>query len=427
MKRLLPLFLSLCLLCAGCGAPAAPVASASSSAPAESAGSAEAPVSSKSPAASSEAPDASSPAEENNGPTESYTLDKSFTAGGRELTVRLHGTIDRSDGFDRCGVYKMEVLDGETVLQALLVRDAIDAACAAAGMENYGDEDRTDYHTIDSGLALEDLNFDGCPDLRLIQAVGTVNASYLCWLWEPDTSRFSYAFELVGYELTADPETRQIITQARDGWGIYYTDYYQYDSSAGKLLHTGQTVDNYRLEDRSEPDDALVSVWEYLPNVSVELKYATAGNFTGRVIYDSENARLRFGTLQKLQKAQDRLGMEGYRLLIWDAYRPVEAQWKLWELCPDPNFVSDPNQGFSRHSRGNTVDVTLVTLDGEAVEMPSGFDEFSPLADRDYSDVSDDARANAERLEQAMTAAGFRGYDKEWWHYSDTVDYPVVQ
>ena len=424
MKRLPPLLLTLALLCAGCGAPAA---GSASSPPAESSGSAQVPDVSAEDAASGQASDDGSPPAADSGPAESYTLDKAFTAGGRELTLRLHGTIDRTDGYERCGVYKMEVLEGETVLQTLLVKDAIDAACAADGVENYGEEDRTNYFTIDSGLALEDLNFDGCPDLRLIQAMGTVNASYLCWLWEPDTSQFSYAFELVGYSLTTDGSTRQIITEARDGWGVYYTDYYQYDNDAGRLLHIGQAVENYRLEDGAEPDDALVSVWEYLPNVSVELKYATADNFTGQVIYDSENARLRFGTLQKLQKAQDQLGAVGYRLVIWDAYRPVEAQWKLWELCPDPNFVSDPNRGFSRHSRGNTVDVTLVTLDGEEVEMPSGFDEFSALADRDYSDVSDTARANAERLEQAMTAAGFRGYDQEWWHYSDTTDYPVIQ
>ena len=422
MKRLLPLFLSLTLLCAGCGAPS-PAPGSSASAPAESSGSA--PDASVEAAASSEAPD-TAPAEEGN-PADSYTMDKSFTTGGRELTVRLHGTIDRSDGYERCGVYRMEILEGDAVLQTLSVKDAIDAACAADGVENYGGEDRTNYFTIDSGLALEDLNFDGCPDLRLIWRLGTVNASYLCWLWEPDASRFFYAFELVGFDLTVDEATQQIITQARDGWGVYYTDCYRYDNDAGKLLHTSQSVENFRLEDGAEPDDALVSVWEYLPNVSVELKYATADNFTGQVIYDSENARLRFGTLQKLQKAQDQLGAEGYRLLIWDAYRPVEAQWKLWELCPDPNFVSDPNQGFSRHSRGNSADVTLVTLDGDAVEMPSGFDEFSLLADRDYSDVSAAARANAERLEQAMTAAGFRGYGKEWWHYSDTTDYPVVQ
>ncbi|MDY3282824.1 M15 family metallopeptidase [Dysosmobacter sp.] len=430
MKRLLPLLLSLTLLCAGCGAPA-PSGGSPSAPPAESSGpapesSGEAAVPGQTPE-TDHLPETDPLPEADSDPAESYTLDKAFTTGGRELTARLHGTIDRTDGCERCGVYKIEVLEGETVLQTLLVKDAIDAACAAAGTENYGDEDRTNYFTIDSGLALEDLNFDGCPDLRLIQALGTVNASWLCWLWEPENSRFSYAFELVGFELTADPETRQIITQARDGWGLYYTDCYQYNSGAGKLLHVGQMVENFCLEEAAEPEDALVSVWEYLPNVSVELKYATADNFTGQVIYDSADARLRLGTLRKLQKAQDRLGAEGYRLLIWDAYRPPEAQWKLWELCPDPNFVSDPNRGFSRHSRGSTVDVTLVTLDGEAVEMPSGFDEFSPLADRDYSDVSDTARANAERLEQAMTAAGFRGYDKEWWHYSDTTDYPVIQ
>lgn len=415
MKRMLPLIISLALLCSGCSVPTSGGTSVDST---ESAGIPE----SSSP--SFETPDTSFVADETNGLLESYTLDKSFTAADQELTVRLHGTIDRSDGYERCGVYRMEILEGDTVLQTLSVKDAIEAA---DGAEKYGDEACTSYSTIDSGLTLEDLNFDGYPDLRLIRTVGTVNYVYLCWLWEPDRSQFTYAFELVGFDLTADPETQRIMTEARAGWGVYYTDYYQYDNGAGKLLHTGQAVENFLLQEGAEPDDALVSVWEYLPNVSTDLKYATADNFTGQVIYDSENAQLRFGTLRKLKKAQDQLGQEGYRLLIWDAYRPVEAQWKLWELCPDPNFVSNPNKGFSRHSRGNTVDLTLVTLDGEAVEMPSGFDEFSPLADRDYSDVSNTARVNAERLEQAMTAAGFRGYSKEWWHFSDTIDYPVIQ
>lgn len=416
MKPLLPLLLSLTLLCAGCGAVSSAAASSGMSGAAAS----------EAPPASSVVPEASS-APGDSGLVDSYTLNTPFTAGDRALTVRLHGSIDHCIGYERCGVYKMEILEGETVLQTLLIKDAIDAAYAAMGMDNFGNEDRTDYFTVESGLSLEDLDFDGYPDLRLIWQLGTVNADYLCYLWDPDAARFRYAFELVGYDLTVDAENRLLITEARDGCGFYYTDSYRYDNAAGALLHIGQSVENFRLEDGVEPDDALVFIWDYLPNVSTDLKYATADNFTGQVIYDSENARLRFGTLKKLQKAQDQLGQEGYRLLIWDAYRPVEAQYRLWELCPDPAYVADPSKGFSGHSRGNTVDVTLVTLDGGDVEMPSGFDEFSPLADRDYSDVSDAARENAERLEKAMTDAGFQGYSKEWWHYSDTTDYPVIQ
>ena len=112
---------------------------------------------------------------------------------------------------------------------------------------------------------------------------------------------------------------------------------------------------------------------------------------------------------------------------MWDAYRPIEAQLKLWEICPDPAYVSDPNKGYSGHCRGNTIDVTLVTADGKELEMPSGYDEFSALADRDYSDVSSAAAKNAELLESVMKKHGFKGYQAEWWHYTDTVSYRVVK
>ena len=174
------------------------------------------------------------------------------------------------------------------------------------------------------------------------------------------------------------------------------------------------------------PDDTLVNVQDYLPGVFVDLRYATTNNFTGQVIYDFTTARLRYGTVKKLAVAADALAEQGYALLIWDACRPVSAQFRLWEVCPNSIYVANPYNGYSKHSLGNTVDITLVTLDGGAVEMPSGFDEFSALADRDYSDVSEAAAAHANLLEQAMTEAGFIPYAGEWWHYSDSVQYEVV-
>jgi len=88
-------------------------------------------------------------------------------------------------------------------------------------------------------------------------------------------------------------------------------------------------------------------------------------------------------------------------------------------------YVANPQNGFSSHSRGNTVDVTLVTLEGEAVEMPTEFDDFSLLADRDYSDVPEEAAQNAILLETIMTECGFKPYSGEWWHFSDVDTYPV--
>ncbi len=172
-----------------------------------------------------------------------------------------------------------------------------------------------------------------------------------------------------------------------------------------------------------ESDDTFVRVQDYITDIAVDLRYATENNFTGTVIYEYEDAWLRYGTVKKLAVAQTILKEHGYRLCIWDAFRTHSAQKKLWDVCPDGNYVSNPSNGYSGHTRGDTIDVTLVTLDGEAVEMPSEFDNFTASADRDYSDVSYEAADAARLLEQAMEECGFEGYSKEWWHYSDTNRY----
>ena len=175
-----------------------------------------------------------------------------------------------------------------------------------------------------------------------------------------------------------------------------------------------------------EPADAdFVRVLDYLPNAAQSLPYATEDNFTGQVIYDFTDVYLRYGTVKKLQKVNDDLALLGLTVKIWDGFRPVSAQYRLWEAVPNPTYVANPNVGFSSHSRGNTVDLTLIDLQGNELEMPTGFDDFSAKADRDYSDCSEAERANAEILEALMEKHGFRGYAGEWWHFSDTQDYPI--
>lgn len=179
-------------------------------------------------------------------------------------------------------------------------------------------------------------------------------------------------------------------------------------------------------EDEEPIDEDFVLVTEYIPDIYVDLKYATTDNFTGQIIYDFEDVYLRYGTLKKLKLVQETLEDYGYSLKIWDAYRPVRAQFKLWEVCPNPTYVANPNTGYSSHSKGNTIDVTLVKLGGYNVEMPTGFDDFSAKADRDYSDVSASAAENAKFLERVMKEHGFEMYSGEWWHFSDTTDYAVA-
>ena len=180
-------------------------------------------------------------------------------------------------------------------------------------------------------------------------------------------------------------------------------------------------------EPTPEPEDGdLVYITDCIPGVYVDLRYASTDNFTGRRIYDFTQPKLRYGTVKKLARVQEALLAQGYSLKIWDAYRPVSAQFRLWEVCPNSAYVANPNTGYSSHSRGNTVDVTLVRADGSAIPMPSDFDTFSAQADRDYSDVPAEAREHVRILEAAMQAEGFVGYSAEWWHFTDSTPYDVV-
>lgn len=171
----------------------------------------------------------------------------------------------------------------------------------------------------------------------------------------------------------------------------------------------------------------LVRIKDHIPDLYVDLPYSTANNFTGKQLYSFKDAYLRYGTVQKLKIAQEFLKERGYSLLILDAYRPASAQFIMWEAMPDDDFVADPRRGFSKHTRGSTVDVSIVTADGQELEMPSPFDDFSGKGKRVYDDASEEARKNILLLEEAMEKGGFWGYVNEWWHFNDYDLYPVLE
>ena len=208
-----------------------------------------------------------------------------------------------------------------------------------------------------------------------------------------------------------------------DGRRVKYSAETSVDGTAGKEVSSVPPV--------SEPpasDEAFVKVTDYIPTIRVRLAYAGKHNFTGRRIYDFRDAYLRYGTVKKLIKAQKTLKKNGMGLMIWDAYRPHAAQKKLWEVCPNPLYVKDPDKGYSDHTRGSAVDVTLVDSDGTELLMPTEFDNFTKLADRDYSDIDDEfARENAKLLEKTMRSCGFTPYKEEWWHFTDKDNYDVLK
>lgn len=179
-------------------------------------------------------------------------------------------------------------------------------------------------------------------------------------------------------------------------------------------------------EGTAPQDDDFVRVIDFIPDAQQDLRYATADNFTGAVIYDFADAYLRYGTVKKLRDACDALAEHGLGIRIWDAFRPLRAQARLWEVYPDPAFVSPPDTGNRSHCRGSAIDLTLIDLaTGEPLPMPTPFDDFTSLADRDYTDCGAEEAENARLLEDVMQAHGFRPYSREWWHFADETEYPV--
>lgn len=173
----------------------------------------------------------------------------------------------------------------------------------------------------------------------------------------------------------------------------------------------------------------MVNLAEFIPGIEVDLRYATPNNFTGAIIYDDDTAYLRRGTAEKLKAAQAEFATYDYTIKVWDAYRPPAAQFKLWEKVPDARFVINPHKGYSYHSRGVAVDITLVDKNGQEVVMPTGFDDFTARADRDYGDLDSETEARARFLEEIMLKHGFNSIHYEWWHFidSDKDDYPIYE
>jgi D-alanyl-D-alanine dipeptidase len=162
--------------------------------------------------------------------------------------------------------------------------------------------------------------------------------------------------------------------------------------------------------------DALVDATTVIPSLRLDIRYATANNFTGEVIYPRARCLLRLAVARRLRQVQVVLAPRGLGLKVYDCYRPLSAQRKLWNKVPNPRFVADPAKG-SRHNRGAAVDITLVTAAGVEVPMPTGYDEFTPRAHRRYNQLPAPVLRNRATLENAMVGAGFIPTPTEWWHF----------
>jgi D-alanyl-D-alanine dipeptidase len=177
-------------------------------------------------------------------------------------------------------------------------------------------------------------------------------------------------------------------------------------------------------------DTLLVDVRSLDPTFVVDLRYATANNFTGAPLpgYLANRAYLRREAAAALARVQRDLRPRGLAIEIFDAYRPVRATLAMvdWtERVHRPDLLKD---GYiasrSRHNLGLAIDLTLIELGtGRELEMGTPFDTFSPAAHT--ANASGLPAVNRQKLKAAMEAEGFLNYDQEWWHYTFNVPRPL--
>lgn len=177
-------------------------------------------------------------------------------------------------------------------------------------------------------------------------------------------------------------------------------------------------------------------VYTVIDDAAYDIRYYSSNNFTGRRIngYKAPIAYMTKESLQALGIAADDLRKQGYRLLIWDTYRPQKAVYNFVEWINNPyddgdkSFYPDLKKSDllkgkyimekSGHTRGSTVDLTLIKKDGSFVDMGGTFDLFSEISHPDYKKLTREQKKNRKILYDAMIKAGFKGLDSEWWHFT---------
>lgn len=165
----------------------------------------------------------------------------------------------------------------------------------------------------------------------------------------------------------------------------------------------GQQSDFVRLKD-------LSSDFVY------ELKYATPDNFLKQAVYDCGECYLRKSTAEALVKANKAFIQLGYRIKLFDCYRPLSVQKKMWKILPGTHYVANPAKG-SKHNRGAAVDLTLVDAQGRELNMGTPFDFFGKEAHHTYTEHTKEVLENRKLLKETLNKYNFKSIYSEWWHY----------
>ncbi|WP_293892865.1 M15 family metallopeptidase [Flavobacterium sp.] len=163
--------------------------------------------------------------------------------------------------------------------------------------------------------------------------------------------------------------------------------------------------------------NTFVNIRNYSNDFVYDMKYATADNFLKEKVYPCDECFLRVKTVKALLEANKSFLTKGFRIKLYDCYRPKSIQKKMWKIVPDANFVANPKKG-SIHNRGGAVDISLVDSLGVEVNMGTKFDFFGEEASHNYQNLSQEILDNRKFLKEIMLQHNFKSFDSEWWHYN---------
>jgi len=164
-------------------------------------------------------------------------------------------------------------------------------------------------------------------------------------------------------------------------------------------------------------DTTFVNLKDYSKDFVYDMKYATDDNFLKAKVYDCAECFLRLKTVEALIAANKDFMKKGYKIKLFDCYRPLSIQKKMWEIVSNPEYVADPKKG-SIHNRGGAVDISIVDTAGKEVDMGTPFDFFGIQAGHNYTKLSKKVLSNRKYLKKVMVKNGFNSFDSEWWHYN---------
>ena len=171
------------------------------------------------------------------------------------------------------------------------------------------------------------------------------------------------------------------------------------------------------LNSSASNDTTFVNLKEYKSDFVYDMKYATEDNFLKTKVYDCAECFLRLKTVKALIEANKKFIEKGYKIKIFDCYRPLDIQKKMWTIVSNPKYVANPAKG-SIHNRGGAIDITLVDSSGAELDMGTTFDFFGIEASHNYPNISETVKQNRILLKTLMTNSGFNSFDSEWWHYN---------